>query len=222
MELGTWLALVTLFIAGGLTPGPAVMLVTTSSMRYGLWPSLLPALGICCANLMWVTLAASGASAFARAFPTAFAALKLTGVAYIFWLAFRMAFAGPIDLTRREPPPRADLFGRGVGLQVANPNALFYFGGLLPAYLDLDRSLLPQCAIIMATVTATELTGLVIYAAAADVLARRLASAAFALWFCRAAALSMAVSAAFAMYATWPGSNRGLVSTITIWWSPWN
>jgi hypothetical protein len=28
------------------------MLVTTSSMRYGFWPAMLPALGICAANLL--------------------------------------------------------------------------------------------------------------------------------------------------------------------------
>lgn len=202
MQLGVWIALVTLFIAGGLTPGPAVMLVTTSSMRYGFWPAMLPAIGICVANLMWIALAASGASALARAFPTGFAALKLAGVAYIFWLAWRMASAGSIDIARRAPPPRAQLFARGVGLQVANPNALVFFGGLLPAYLDLERSLVVQSAVIMATVTVTELAGLVLYATAADWLAGRFASTTFAQWFCRGAALSMTGSAAFAVYAT--------------------
>ena len=36
------------------------MLVTTSSMRYGFWPAMAPALGICVANIVWITLAASG------------------------------------------------------------------------------------------------------------------------------------------------------------------
>jgi homoserine/homoserine lactone efflux protein len=102
MDLGVWLALLTLFLAGGLTPGPAVMLVTTSSMRYGFWPAMMPAIGICAANLLWVALAASGASALARAFPAGFLALKLAGVGYIFWIAWRMAFAGPVDLARIE------------------------------------------------------------------------------------------------------------------------
>ena len=208
MDPSVWFALLTLFLAGGLTPGPAVMLVTTSSMRYGFWSSMMPAIGICAANLIWITLAASGASALARAFPAGFLALKLAGVGFIFWIAWRMAFAGPVDLARIEPPPRAHLFGRGVGLQLANPNALVYFGGLLPAYLDLDRALIAQCAVMMTTITATELTGLVIYAAAADWLARRFASTGFALWFFRFAATAMAGSAAFAVYSTWASTGR--------------
>jgi threonine/homoserine/homoserine lactone efflux protein len=202
MQLRVWLALVALFLAGGLTPGPAVMLVTTSSMRYGFRAALLPALGVCAANLCWIALAASGASALAHAFPLALAALKGVGLVYILWVAFQMAFVGALDLTAREPPPRAHLFGRGVGLQLGNPNALIYFGGLLPAYIDPARSLLAQCAVMAATITATELIGLSVYAAAADWLARRFASPAFARGFYRCAALAMAASAIFAVFTT--------------------
>jgi threonine/homoserine/homoserine lactone efflux protein len=108
----------------------------------------------------------------------------------------------------REPPPRARLFAAGVGLQLANPNALVYFGGLLPAYLDLQRSLVLQVAIIMVTVTMTEIAGLMVYAAGADGLARRFQSETFARWFFRIAALAMASSAGFAIYATWAATGR--------------
>ena len=208
MQLGVWLALVTLFLSGGLTPGPAVMLVTTSSMRYGFGAAMMPAIGICVANLIWVALAASGASALAHAFPAGFLALKVAGVGYILFLAWRMAFAGPVDLARRAPPPRARLFGRGVGLQLANPNALIYFGALLPAYIDPEGSRIAQCAVIMATVTTTELFGLVIYALGAHRLARRFASRTFAVSFSRCAALAMSTSALFAVYSTWASSSR--------------
>jgi threonine/homoserine/homoserine lactone efflux protein len=208
MEITVWLALLTIFAFGGLTPGPAVMLVTTSSMRYGFWPAMLPSLGICAANIIWVALAASGVSLLAHAFPLGFLAIKIVGVCYIFWLAWRMAFAGPIDLTRRAPPPRTQLFARGLGLQLANPNALVFFGGLMPAYFDPDRSLVTQSLIIMATVSLTEMFGLVFYAAAADWLAKRFASATFARWFFRFAALAMVGSAVFAVYSTWASTGR--------------
>ena len=35
MDLTVWLALLALFFAGGLTPGPAVMMVMSTSLRYG-------------------------------------------------------------------------------------------------------------------------------------------------------------------------------------------
>lgn len=207
MDFGVWLAFFALFIAGGLTPGPAVMLVTTSSIRYGFWASMAPAVGICIANLIWVTLAASGASVLARAFPEPFIALKLAGVAFILWLAWTTAFGKPVDLLRREPPPRRRLFANGVGLQLANPNALVYFGGLLPAYLDPERDLTTQVIVIMVTVTVCEMFGLIVYARGAEALARRFQSPAFSKWFFRLAALAMAASAMFAVLATWTVGN---------------
>jgi len=62
MSLEVWLALVALFGVGGLTPGPAVMLVLASAFRYGFRPAMLAALGIATANIAWLLLAASGAA----------------------------------------------------------------------------------------------------------------------------------------------------------------
>jgi homoserine/homoserine lactone efflux protein len=208
MAFGVWLNFTMLFLAGGLTPGPAVMLVTTASIRYGFWASMAPAVGVCAANLIWITLAAFGISALAHAFPLAFQILKGAGIAFILWLAWKTAFGEPVDLLRREPPPRRKLFLHGVGLQLANPNALVYFGGLLPIYFDLDRDLVLQVAISMVTVTACEMFGLVIYALGADALARRFQSAAFAHGFFRIAALAMVVSAGFAVWMTWSTTGR--------------
>ena len=94
MELWVWLNFTLLFLAGGLTPGPAVILVTTASIRYGFWASMAPAVGICAANLVWITLASSGVAVVAKTFPEAFLAFKLLGIAFIVWLAWRTAFGG--------------------------------------------------------------------------------------------------------------------------------
>lgn len=208
MEFLVWINFTLLFLAGGLTPGPAVMLVTTSSIRYGFWPSMVPAVGICVANLVWIALAASGVAVLAKAFPEAFLLFKLAGIAFIVWLAWRTAFGAPVDLLRREPPPRRKLFVHGIGLQLANPNALVYFGGLLPTYFNPEHDLIPQIVISMATVTVCEMFGLIVYAGGADVLARRFQSQTFSRWFFRMAALAMVISASFAVYLTWIATGR--------------
>ena len=208
MELWVWLNFTLLFLAGGLTPGPAVILVTTASIRYGLWASIAPAVGICAANLVWITLASSGVAVVAKNFPEAFLAFKVLGIAFIVWLAWRTAFGAPVDLLRREPPPKGKLFAHGVGLQLANPNALVYFGGLLPTYFNPDHDMIPQVAISMATVTVCEMFGLMVYAVGADALARKFQSPVFARWFFRLAALAMVLSAAFAVYLTWSATGR--------------
>jgi homoserine/homoserine lactone efflux protein len=179
------------------------MLTVTCSIRYGFGHAMVAALGVCAANLLWITLAVVGAAALSKAFPVAFAVVKLGGLAFIVHLAVRLVRGGAVDLARREAPPRTKLFGSGLGLQIANPNALVYFGGMLPAYLDSSRPMISQAAIVMVSVTVTELIGLAIYALSADALARRFASRSFAIGFFRIAALSMVASAAIGVYTTW-------------------
>ncbi len=161
MSLEVWLALVALFGVGGLTPGPAVMLVMASSFRYGFKPAMLPALGIASANLLWLLLAASGAAALATTFPKAFLALKIIGVLVILYLALTAMF-GPLpdpENCDKDAPPRAKLYSKGLALQLSSPMPLVYFGLLLPAYFDVSYSIPLQVLIMFITVTVTELWG---------------------------------------------------------------
>ncbi len=204
MEWDVWLALVGLFLAGGLTPGPAVMLVVSSSLQYGFRPALLPSLGVSAANLVWIGLAASGAALIAAQFPQGFLALKIAGCCFIVWLAIGLVRNPPTGLGVREAvvPKRAALFGRGLGLQLANPNALVYFGALLPGYFDPARELWLQLLIMVVTITVTEMFGLAIYARLADSMARRFRSPRFSKGFAIVAAVTMAGSAIYAVIAT--------------------
>ncbi len=166
MALDVWIALVALFGIGGLTPGPAVMLVLASSFRYGFRPAMLPAFGIASANVVWLVLAASGAAALALQYPRAFFALKILGVLVILYLALTTMFGPGANLHSNadEAPPRARLYSKGLALQLSSPMPLVYFGLLLPAYFDPNRSIPHQFLIMLVTVTVTELLGLAFYA----------------------------------------------------------
>jgi len=166
MSIETWFALVALFGIGGLTPGPAVMLVLASAFRYGFRPAMLAALGIASANVIWLLLAASGAAALATAIPKAFLALKILGVCVIVYLAVSTIF-GPLpnaDASADDAPPRGRLYSRGIALQLSSPLPLVYFGLLLPTYFTIGAPIGPQLFIMFVTVTVTELLGLAAYA----------------------------------------------------------
>lgn len=166
MSLGTWLALVALFGAGGLTPGPAVMLVLASAFRYGFRPSLLPALGIASANVFWLILGVSGAAVLAETYPAGFLALKLIGLLVITYLGLRTIF-GPLpslDVNEKSAPKRGLLYAKGFGLQISSPMPLVYFGAMLPTFVNTEAALAPQFLIMLVTVTVTELVGLSVYA----------------------------------------------------------
>jgi len=103
MDLSVWLALMALFFAGGLTPGPAVMMVMSASLRYGAPTALVPAAGVSAANLVWISLAATGIATFAAQAPLVLMGLKIAGICFIAWLAWTMATADP-----HRPRARAD------------------------------------------------------------------------------------------------------------------
>ncbi|MGH1420748.1 MAG: LysE family translocator [Hyphomonas sp.] len=204
MEISVWFALLALFFAGGLTPGPAAMLVMSTSLRYGPIPALIPATGISTSNLLWITLAATGLATFAASFPAVLLGIKIAGICFITWLAWTMVSSKSEQkqASAAFAPPKKQLFARGAGLQLLNPNALVFFGLLLPGYFDASRPILMQVVIMMVTVTITEMVGLTIFAFLAGKLNVKFQSPSFAKWFNRSAAGAMLASALFATFAT--------------------
>lgn len=204
MSFDLWLALVALFGVGGLTPGPAVMLVLASSFRYGFKPAMLPALGIAGANVFWLLLAASGAAALAKTYPAGFMALKFTGLAVIVYLGVT-TIIGPLpnlDADKKDAPQRARLFARGFALQISSPLPLVFFGLLLPAYFDASQPLPPQLMIMFITVTVTELAGLAVYAYGAQSIRTYLRSPKAARIFNVMIGITMIISGVWAVFAT--------------------
>lgn len=169
MEFQLWVSLVLLFFTGGLTPGPAVMLVLASSFRYGFKPALLPALGVASANVVWLCLAASGTAVLFEIYPRATLGLKVLGMLVLGYMAISVMI-GPLPRLEPDPddaPKRARLYAKGFLLQITSPMPLVYFGMLLPLYFAADAPLAPQFFIMLVTVTVLELFGLSVYAYAA-------------------------------------------------------
>ncbi len=169
MSLEVWISLVILFGVGGLTPGPAVMLVTASSFQYGFKPAMLPALGVASANVLWLILAATGVSALITQSDTIFTVMKALGFLVILYLGFSAMFGPLPDLSgASDAPPRGKLYSKGVALQLSSPMPVVFFGALLPAFFNTSAPIWPQFLIMLVTITATELIGLACYAYGGD------------------------------------------------------
>ena len=204
MSFELWLALVALFGVGGLTPGPAVMLVMSSSFRYGFKSAMLPALGIASANLVWLLMAASGAAILATKFPNAFLVLKGMGLLVIFYLALSTIFGPLPDTVSKvmDPPRKKNLYSKGLALQLSSPMPLVYFGLLLPNYFDMSYSLKTQVLVMFLTVTITELIGLGFYAYCAHKIRQWLKQTWAARSFNILIGLTMIASGVWALMAT--------------------
>ncbi len=204
MALDVWLALFLLFFVGGLTPGPAVMLVLASSFRYGFKPALLPALGVASANVMWLILAASGTAVLFELYPNALLTLKLVGFAVLLYLGLSTMFGAlpNLEVDANDAPRRSRLYAKGVLLQATSPMPVIFFGTLLPQFFDPNLDLKTQFITMLITITTLEMFGLGLYAAGAQYIKRILKGDRAARLFNISIGIIMIGSGAWAVFST--------------------
>ena len=86
-----------LFAAAGLllnlTPGPDVLYIVRSALRFGARAGVVAALGINAGCFVHIFAAAVGVSALLAASATAFTVLKWAGAAYLLWVGVKLLFA---------------------------------------------------------------------------------------------------------------------------------
>jgi len=162
MALKSWLLFLVMETALSLSPGPAVFYVVSQGVRG--FPRTFPAtLGILSSNAIYFTLSATSLGALIATSARFFAAVKWIGAAYLIYLgvgALRHAASSgavPLDASVAQ-----DEAGAGAGdrrriylgaltLQLSNPKALLFFLALLPQFIDMQRAVVPQMALLAAT-----------------------------------------------------------------------
>lgn len=172
------------------SPGPAVLYVTSQGIAGGFRSSLFANLGIVSGNVVYFAASALGLGALILASGDLFALVKWCGAAYLIWLGVRMflgaARSGPSDV-----PPNAvrarRIYRTGLVVQLANPKNLVFFVAILPPFIDPARSVPLQILILGVTSQAIEIVTLAAYGAAASGAGRWLRESHFAVWADRVA-----------------------------------
>src|SRR5919206_2461214 len=96
MEGATWFASAIGFaLAMSATPGPNNALVAASAANFGLRRSLPQVLGVSIGFPVMLLLVALGAAELLRGAPALMAAMRWVGAAWMVWLAWGIATAGP-------------------------------------------------------------------------------------------------------------------------------
>lgn len=139
----TWITAVIGFaFAMGITPGPNNTLVASSGATYGFRASLPynAGIGIGTAVIMFI-VAAFGASVVSH--PTVETVLKWVGIAYLLWLAFKIATAKPA-LGDAISDSRPLSFFQGITFQFINPKIWIMITGAVVTYGTSVRGLSPM------------------------------------------------------------------------------
>ena len=123
------------------TPGPSVAALVARVLTNGVRDVLPFLAAMWIGEALWLTLAVAGLSAFARTFATGLLVLKLLGVAYLLFLAWKM-WTAPTDtkagdLPRGQSPWR--MFVAGTLVTLGNPKIMLFYLALLPTIVDLTH-----------------------------------------------------------------------------------
>lgn len=138
-----------------LSPGPAVLLVMSQSLRGGGRAGIAAALGIALVNIFYFILSAIGLGAALVAAPTLFLIIKYAGAVYLCWTAYEIVRGmlnpgnpGAEDLNSQQfGNTKSSLFAsmwRGVLIQASSVKNIIIFVSIIPQFIDPSSDTLSQ------------------------------------------------------------------------------
>ena len=159
-ELDVLLVFFAAAVALGFAPGPDNIFVLTQSALYGRLAGLVVTLGLCTGLLVHTTAVALGIAAVFSASTVAFNVVKFVGAAYLLYLAWQALKAGRSSLSAEatSEPSLAQLYRRGIVMNITNPKVAIFFLAFLPQFADpaigplVPQLLLLGCLFIVATI----------------------------------------------------------------------
>lgn len=149
-----WLAFVGASIAISVSPGAGAVQSMATGLSHGLRRGSWSIAGLQLGLLLQLAIVAVGLGAAVAKSMTAFTIIKWAGVVYLVYLAVRQWRATTEDLgdgLEVADGSRLTLLMRGFLVNITNPKALVFLLAVLPQFVEPARPLLPQYAMIAAT-----------------------------------------------------------------------
>ncbi len=193
MSTAEFTALVLLCTAASFSPGPNTTLSTTLAANLGLRRALVFVFAVPIGWGLLFSLCVFGVGAVVLAAPWLRIAIQAVGIAYLLWLAFKLAQSG--TLSDADPKRLAISFWQGVGLQFVNIKAWMLALTVVGGWLAGRPDMLPRFAIILPLMTLFGLASNLAYALIGSLLREWLAKGARLLWFNRLMAAVLVATA---------------------------
>lgn len=147
------------FIAA-ITPGPAILLVSTNSIKYGIKKSVATILGNITGLFSLSLLAVLGLSTVILYSAPIFTALKFVGALYLIFLGVKLWRNGFLIAentliksgTLEQPataPKLYKLYTQGILISLSNPKAIGFTTALFPQFIDTNQPLASQFLVLV-------------------------------------------------------------------------
>ena len=199
MPLEELTALLLLATAMSFSPGPNTTLSTALAANRGLPAALHFVLAVPVGWSLLLLLCAAGLGAVVMALPPLRWAIKAVGIGYLLWLALRLACAG--QLAQADARQLDVRFWQGVALQFVNIKAWLLALTIVAGWVLGRSDSLQRLAVVLPVMALFALSSNFLYAAVGALLRHWLAHGRRLLWFNRAMALVLVVTAAWMVRA---------------------
>ncbi|MCM1512698.1 MAG: LysE family translocator [Oxalobacter formigenes] len=125
------------------TPGPDNIFVLTQAALRGRKAGVLVVLGLCTGLVVHTTAVSLGVAVIFQTSELAFTLLKLAGAGYLIYLAWGAFRAGATVIDgEKSALTHAQLFRRGIIMNVTNPKVTIFFLAFLPQFAAPSRGAL--------------------------------------------------------------------------------
>ena len=193
MSTAEFTALMLLCTAASFSPGPNTTLSTTLAANYGLKRALGFVVAVPVGWGLLFSLCVFGIGAVVMAAPGLRFAIQAVGIAYLLWLAFKLAQSGTLS---DADPKRLNLsFWQGVSLQFINIKAWMMALTVVGGWLAGRPDVLARFAVILPLMILFGLASNLAYALIGSLLREWLAKGARLLWFNRLMAAVLVATA---------------------------
>ncbi|RXJ68019.1 lysine transporter LysE [Halarcobacter ebronensis] len=171
MDIHVWFTYLLACIVLTMTPGPSILLGVVHSLSYGAKNTVFTALGDISANFIQMVLVAVGLGVVISTSEIAFQIIKWFGVITLLYMGIKMIKSKPKKIDKNGNISinisRKKLFIKGFLVAAGNPKAIVFFTAFFPQFIDLDKSLFTQMAIMCPTMALMDFSFVMFYALSA-------------------------------------------------------
>ena len=172
MDITTWLLFIAVGTAAVVSPGPAILLSISNSVRFGISKVFFSSLGNISGLFLLSSAALFGLGAILKTSHNLFFIVKLIGAGYLIYLGIRQwqskknFFADTTlvpDGQKIKFKTKKKFFLEGFLIAMTNPKAILFFTALFPQFIKTNTPLAPQFLIMTFTFMAMSFICLMSY-----------------------------------------------------------